>query len=94
MKNKIYDSVYTVAPIAYLVFVVYYMNQLLNGKKDSSEVERIDSVVDEVITFNDVAGLGQAKKELVDLVINNIKKNHNLILFVTNFFFLSHYNFS
>ena len=51
------------------------MNQLLNGKKDSSEVERIDSVVDEVITFDDVAGLGQAKKELIDLV--TINKNHN-----------------
>ena len=85
MKNKIYDSVYTVAPIAYLVFVVYYMNQLLNGKKDSSEVERIDSVVDEVITFKDVAGLGQAKKELVDLVI--IKKFTIKILFITNIFF-------
>ena len=61
------------------------MNQLLNGKKDSSEVERIDSVVDEVITFDDVAGLGQAKKELIDLV--TINKNHNLKLFITFVFF-------
>lgn len=62
--KQIVNNLLTATPIVYLAFVVYFMNKMLNGKKETSNAELLDAsdTGQLVVTFDDVAGLGPAKE--------------------------------
>ena len=68
--KKVINGLMTVGPIVYFVYVVYFMNKLVNGGPNKSERNNEEHLEDEknIITFNDVAGIGPAKEELQNLV--------------------------
>ena len=71
-SKRILNGVMLVGPIVYFVYVVYFMNRLVNGAPNKSEKSNVELADDDdkkdAVTFKDVAGLGPAKEELQNLV--------------------------
>ena len=71
-SKRILNGVMLVGPLVYFVYVVYFMNRLVNGAPNKSEKSNVELADDDdkkdTVTFKDVAGLGPAKEELQNLV--------------------------